>query len=196
MGQNKLLHALALLVAALCGPGTAAEDIIDLSGTPVLCNQLQFFTLKEVLPDGYAYYYNNDSTEIVLTRDSSNPNRYSSRFPQAPYIHSCDYIVKKLGDTVTMIACLEQYQEENPYYVVFAADSREQHAKQWHERINSGNHDWVFDTPIDDDMVIDLGIEQLEQLLARLKQSGQHNALVDFNITRLTNIIASMQSYE
>ena len=108
MRQIQLLNALrragTCIVFALVGLAAASQQMIDLAKTPVLCNQTHTFKLKEVLPDGYSYYYDSEGTEIVLTRDQGKANRYTSKFPQSPYIHSCDYVVKKLGQTVTMIA--------------------------------------------------------------------------------------------
>ena len=169
------------------------QDVIDLSNTPILCNQTHIFKLKEVLPDGYVYYYDDNSTEIVLTRDKGRPNRYTSKFPQSPYIMSCDYEVKKLGETVTMIAYLAQYQEENPYYVIFAAKTQEEYCKQWKERIKKDiNHcDWLFSVPIDGDFVYEIDFEQLQQMRSRLEQADQSDDLAKFNINQLNMIINS-----
>ncbi len=169
--------------------------MIDLAKTPVLCNQAHTFKLKEVLPDGYSYYYDSENTEIVLTRDQGKANRYTSKFPQSPYIHSCDYVVKKLGQTVTMIACLEQYQEENPYYVLFAADSPEAYSKQWQERIkkSANNSDWLLSVPIDTDFVTGLDIDLLQQMRLRLKKADQSDELVKFNVNQLDTIISSYE---
>ena len=199
MLQNRLFSTLrtAIIVAALtlCSLSAASQEIIDLSETPILCNQSHIFRLKEVLPDGYVYYYkyHNDSSEIVLTRDKERVNRYTSKFPQKPYIMSCDYQVRKLGETVTMIACLAQYQEENPYYVLFATDSQEAYCERWNERIkNAVNHsDWIFNIPIDGDFIYEIGIDQLRQMRSRLEQSAQRNELITFNINQLNMIVDS-----
>lgn len=169
------------------------QDLIDLSKTPVLCNQTHIFKLKKVLPDGYVYYYDDDNTEIVLTRGKENINRYTSKFPQSPYIHSCDYVVKKLGKTVTMIACLEQYQEENPYYVIFAAASQQEYSKQWQELIKKDiNHcDWIFSVPIDGDFINEIDYGQLQQMRSRLEQADPSDDLVKFNINQLNMAISS-----
>ena len=190
---NALRKATACIVFALFCLSAASQDMIDLSKTPVLCNQTHMFRLKEVLPDGYVYYYDSDNTEIVLTRDKGNINRYTSTFPQSPYIHSCDYVVKKLGETVTMIACLEQYQEENPYYVVFAAASQEKYCEQWRERIKKDikHCDWLFSVPIDGDFVTEIDFDQLLQMRSRLEQADQSDELVKFNINQLNMIISS-----
>ena len=170
-----------------------SQDMIDLSKTPVLCSQTHFFKLKEVLPDGYVYYYDDENTEIVLTRDKENINRYTSKFPQSPYIHSCDYVVKQLGETLTMIACLEQYQEENPYYVIFAAASPEEYCKQWQERIKKDiNHcDWIFSVPIDGYFINEIDYDQLKQMLSRLEQAAPSDDLVKFNINQINMVINS-----
>ncbi len=169
------------------------KDMIDLSKTPVLCNQIQMFKLKEVLPDGYVYYYGGDNTEIVLTRDKGKVNRYTSRFPQKPYMMSCDYEVKQLGETVTMIAYLAQYQEENPYYVLFAADSQEEYSSKWQQRVKGGiNHcDWLFSVPIDDNFISEIGLDQLKQMLSLLEQSKQRDDLIKFNINQLNMLVNS-----
>ncbi len=199
MLQNRLFSTLrtAIIVAALtlCSLSTASQEIIYLSETPVLCNRGHIFRLKEVLPDGYVYYYkyNNDSSEIVLTRDKERVNRYTSKFPQKPYIMSCDYQVRKLGETVTMIACLAQYQEENPFYVLFAADSQEAYCEQWNERIkNAANTtDWIFSIPIDSDFIYEIGIDRLTQMRSRLEQVAQRNELIRFNINQLNMAVNS-----
>lgn len=188
---NTLRKAATCMIFALFCLSAAAQDLIDLSKTPVLCNQIQIFRLKEVLPNGYAYYYDSDNTELVLTRD--NGNRYTSEFPKSPYIHSCDYVVKKLGDTVTVIACLEQYQEENPYYVLFAADSQEKYISKWQQRIKGGmkHCDWLFSVPIDLNFIFEIDINQLKQMLSLLEQSKQRNDLIEFNINQLKMAIES-----
>lgn len=188
---NTLRKAATCMIFALFCLSAAAQDLIDLSKTPVLCNQIQIFRLKEVLPNGYAYYYDSDNTELVLTRD--NGNRYTSEFPKSPYIHSCDYVVKKLGDTVTVIACLEQYQEENPYYVLFAADSQEKYISKWQQRIKGGmkHCDWLFSVPIDLNFITEIDINQLKQMLSLLEQSKQCNDLIEFNINQLKMAIES-----
>ena len=191
MRQIQLLIALrkatTCIVFALFCLSAASQDMIDLSKTPVLCNQTHMFRLKEVLPDGYVFYYDSDNTEIVLTRDKRKVNRYTSKFPQSPYIMSCDYEVKLLGETVTMIAYLAQYQEENPYYVLFAADSQEEHGSKWQERIKGGiNHcDWVFSVPIDENFISEIDIDQLKQMLSLLEQSKERDDLIQFNINQL-----------
>ena len=190
---NALRKATACIVFALFCLSAASQDMIDLSKTPVLCNQTHVFKLKKVLSDGYVYYYDDDNTEIVLTRDKGNINRYTSTFPQSPYIHSCDYVVKKLGETVTMIACLEQYQEENPYYVIFAAASQEKYSKQWQELIKKDikHCDWLFSVPIDGDFVTEIDFDQLLQMRSLLDQADQSDELVKFNINQLNMIISS-----
>lgn len=190
---NTLRRAITCIALALFCLSAASQHMIDLSKTPVLCNQTHIFKLKKVLPDGYVYYYDSDTTEIVLTRDQGTANRYTSVFPQSPYIHSCDYVVKKLGETVTMIACLEQYQEENPYYVIFAADSAEEYSKQWQERIKQGANysDWLFSVPIDDNFVTEIDLDMLKQMRSRLEQASPSNDLVKFNINQLNMIIDS-----
>ncbi|MBR1712343.1 MAG: hypothetical protein IJ722_02925 [Alloprevotella sp.] len=197
MRQFRLLNALCKatvsVVFALFSLSAASQDMIDLSKTPVLCNQTQVFKLKEVLPDGYVYYYDSDNTEIVLTRAEGKINRYTSKFPKSPYIHSCDYVVKKLGETVTMIACLEQYQEENPYYVLFAADSQEEYSSKWQQRVRGGvSHcDWLFSVPVDGSFIYEIDIDQLRQMSSLLEQSKQRNDLVEFNINQLNMAISS-----
>ena len=197
MGQIQLLNALRkatiCIVFALFCLGAASQETIDLSKTPVLCNQIQVFKLKEVLPDGYVYYYDSDNTELVLTREKGNINRYTSKFPKSPYIHSCDYVVKKLGETVTMIACLEQYQEENPYYVLFAADSQEAYSSKWQQRVKGGikHCDWLFSEPVDVNFISEIDIDQLKQMLSLLEQSKQRNDLIEFNINQLNMTISS-----
>ena len=199
MRQIQLLNALrragTCIVFALVGLAATSQQMIDLAKTPVLCNQTHTFKLKDVLPDGYSYYYDSEGTEIVLTRDQGKANRYTSKFPQSPYIHSCDYVVKKLGQTVTMIACLEQYQEENPYYVLFAADSPETYSKQWQERIkkSANNSDWLLSVPIDADFVTGLDIDLLQQMRLRLKKADQSDELVKFNVNQLDTIISSYE---
>lgn len=190
---NALRRTITCIVFALFCLSVASQHMIDLSKTPVLCNQTHLFKLKKVLPDGYVYYYDSDTTEIVLTRDQNTVNRYTSVFPQSPYIHSCDYVVKKLGETVTMIACLEQYQEDNPYYVIFAADSPEEYSKQWQKRIEqSVNYsDWLFSVPIDADFVTEIDFDRLQQMRSRLEQASQNDDLVKFNINQLNMIIDS-----
>ncbi|MBQ9218189.1 MAG: hypothetical protein IJ160_08485 [Muribaculaceae bacterium] len=192
---NALRRAGTCIVFALVGLAAASQQMIDLAKTPVLCNQTHTFKLKEVLPDGYSYYCDSEGTEIVLTRDQGKANRYTSKFPQSPYIHSCDYVVKKLGQTVTMIACLEQYQEENPYYVLFAANSPEAYSKQWQERINksANNSDWLLSVPIDADFVTGLDIDLLQQMRLRLKKADQSDELVKFNVNQLDTIISSYE---
>lgn len=197
MRQIQLLYTLrratACIALALFCLSAAGQHMIDLSKTPVLCSQTHVFKLKEVQPDGYVYYYDSDGTEIVLTRDKDTVNRYTSVFPKSPYIHSCDYVVKKLGETVTMIACLEQYQEENPYYVIFAADSPEEYCKQWQEWIKEGANysDWLFSVPIDADFVTELDIDSLKQMRSRLEQADRSDDLIKFNINQLDAIISS-----
>ena len=197
MRQIQLLNALrkaTICVAfALFCLGAASQETIDLSKTPVLCNQIQVFKLKEVLPDGYVYYYDSDNTELVLTREKGKINRYTSKFPKSPYIHSCDYVVKKLGETVTMIACLEQYQEENPYYVLFAADSQEAYSSKWQQRVKKGikHCDWLFSEPVDVNFISEIDIDQLKQMLSLLEQSKQRNDLIEFNINQLNMTISS-----
>ncbi len=197
MRQIQLLNALrkaTICVAfALFCLGAASQEMIDLSKTPVLCNQTQIFRLKEVLPDVYVYYYDSDNTELVLTREKGNINRYTSKFPKSPYIHSCDYVVKKLGETVTMIACLEQYQEENPYYVLFAADSQEAYSSKWQQRVKGGikHCDWLFSEPVDVNFISEIDIDQLKQMLSLLEQSKQRNDLIEFNINQLNMTISS-----
>ena len=190
---NALRRAITCIVFAIFCLSVASQHMIDLSKTPVLCNQTHLFKLKEVLPDGYVYYYNSDTTEIVLTRDQNTVNRYTSVFPQSPYIHSCDYVVKKLGETVTMIACLEQYQEDNPYYVIFAADSPEEYSKQWQKRIKQGANysDWLFSVPIDTDFVTEIDFDRLQQMRSRLEQASKNDDLVKFNINQLNMIMDS-----
>ncbi len=197
MGQIQLLNALrkatTCVVFALFCLGAASQETIDLSKTPVLCNQIQVFKLKEVLPDGYVYYYDSDNTELVLTREKGKINRYTSKFPKSPYIHSCDYVVKKLGETVTMIACLEQYQEENPYYVLFAADSQEAYSSKWQQRVKGGikHCNWLFSEPVDVNFISEIDIDQLKQMLSLLEQSKQRNDLIEFNINQLNMTISS-----
>ena len=197
MEQIQLLNALRkatiCVVFALFCLGAASQETIDLSKTPVLCNQTQIFRLKEVLPDGYVYYYDSDNTELVLTREKGKINRYTSKFPKSPYIHSCDYVVKKLGETVTMIACLEQYQEENPYYVLFAADSQEAYSSKWQQRVKGGikHCDWLFSEPVDVNFISEIDIDQLKQMLSLLEQSKQRNDLIEFNINQLNMTISS-----
>ena len=197
MRQIQLLNALrqaTICVAfALFCLGAASQEMIDLSKTPVLCNQIQVFKLKEVLPDGYVYYYDSDNTELVLTREKGKINRYTSKFPKSPYIHSCDYVVKKLGETVTMIACLEQYQEDNPYYVLFAADSQEAYSGKWQQRVKGGikHCDWLFSEPVDVNFISEIDIDQLKQMLSLLEQSKQRNDLIEFNINQLSMTISS-----
>jgi hypothetical protein len=197
MRQIQLLNALRkatiCVVFALFCLGAASQETIDLSKTPVLCNQIQVFKLKEVLPDGYVYYYDSDNTELVLTREKGKINRYTSKFPKSPYIHSCDYVVKKLGETVTMIACLEQYQEENPYYVLFAADSQEAYSSKWQQRVKGGikHCDWLFSEPVDVNFISEIDIDQLKQMLSLLEQSKQRNDLIEFNINQLNMTISS-----
>lgn len=192
---NTLRGAVTGIALALFCISAAGQDMIDLSKTPFLCNQIKTFKLKQVLPDGYVYYYDSDSTEIVLTHDKNKINRYTSKFPNAPYIHSCDYVVKKLGETVTMIACLEQYQEENPYYVLFAADSHEAYGKQWEERLKKrGKHcDWIFSVPIDGDFISEMDIDQLKQMRSRLENSKKCDNLIKFNINQLNMAINSFE---
>lgn len=199
MKQNRFLITLrgatTGIAVALCSLGAACQDWIDLAATPLLCNQTHTFTLKETLPDGYVYLYGNDGTEIVLTRDKDTVNRYTSTFPQSPYIMSCDYLVKDLGGTVTMIACLAQYQQENPYYVLFAADSPEQHSRQWQDRVNEvGRHsEWIVTTPIDIDFLYEVDFDQLQQMRSRLEQADQTNDLIKFNLNQLNILIASSE---
>ena len=54
---NVLRRATICVVFTLFCLSAASQDMIDLSKTPVLCNQTHMFRLKEVLPDGYVYYY-------------------------------------------------------------------------------------------------------------------------------------------
>ncbi len=191
--HNTLRGVTTCIVLTLFCLSVFCQEVIDLSKTPVLCSQTHVFKLKKVLPNGYVYYYDDDNTEIVLTRDKDQINRYTSKFPQSPYIHSCDYVVKKLGETVTMIACLEQYQEENPYYVIFAADSQEKYCKQWQERIKKDikHCDWLFSVPIDGDFVTEIDFDQLQQMRSRLEQADQSDELAKFNINQLNMIISS-----
>lgn len=197
MEQIQLLNALRkatiCVVFALFCLGAASQETIDLSKTPVLCNQIQVFKLKEVLPDGYVYYYDSDNTELVLTREKGKINRYTSKFPKSPYVHSCDYVVKKLGETVTMIACLEQYQEDNPYYVLFAADSQEAYSSKWQQKVKGGikHCDWLFSEPVDVNFISEIDIDQLKQMLSLLEQSKQRNDLIEFNINQLNMTISS-----
>ena len=190
--HSTLRAAATCVVVALFSLSAFCQNWIDLSKTPVLCNQTHLFKLKKVLPDGYVFYYDTDGAEIVFTRDKDNVNRYSSVLPQTPYVMSCDYVVKKLGETVTVIACLEQYQEENPYYVLFAAKSPEDHSKQWRERLKKGNPcDWIFSVPIDGDFVYEMDIDQLNKMRSQLEQADQSNELVKFNLNQLNMIINS-----
>jgi len=184
---NALRRAILCSVFALFCLSAVSQDVIDLSKTPVLCSQTHIFRLKKVLPDGYVFYYESDDTEIVLTREKGKPNRYTSKFPQSPYMMSCDYEVKKLGETVTMIAYLEQYQEDNPYYVLFAADNQEQYCSEWQQRVKSGiNHcDWLFSVPVDMDFISEIDYDQLIQMRSLLEQSKQHNDLIKFNIKKM-----------
>ena len=197
MRQIQLLNALRKATIcvdfALFCIGAASQEMIDLSKTPVLCNQIQVFKLKEVLPDGYVYYYDSDNTELVLTREKGKINRYTSKFPKSPYVHSCDYVVKKLGETVTMIACLEQYQEDNPYYVLFAADSQEAYSSKWQQKVKGGikHCDWLFSEPVDVNFISEIDIDQLKQMLSLLEQSKQRNDLIEFNINQLNMTISS-----
>ena len=180
-------------MAILFSLTAAGQDAIDLSKTPLLCNRTLVFKLKEVLPDGYVYYYNNDSTEIVLTRDKERINRYTSKFPKAPYIRSSDYEVKQLGATVAIIAYLAQYQEQNPYYSLFAADSHEEYIEKWEKRVegDADNCDWLFSVPIDEYFINYFSIEQLKQMRSRLEAAGQADALLRFNINQLDMAISS-----
>lgn len=191
---NALRRAATCLAGALFCLVAAGEEVIDLSTTPVLCNQIQTFKLKQALPDGYVYYYDAQSTDIVLTRDADKANRYTSTFPEKPYIHSCDYIVKKLGDTPTLIACLEQYQEQNPYYVLFAAESPEEYNNKWLQRIEGGlDHcDWLFSVPIDENYLYRFDLAQLRQMLSMLEQSARRDDLTVFNINILNMVINSI----
>lgn len=190
---NALLRATTCIVLALFCLSAAGQDLIDLSKTPVLCNQIQVFRLKEVLPDGYVFYYDSDNTEIVLTCDKDRVNRYTSKFPKQPYIMSCDYEVKQLGETVTMIAYLGQYQEENPYYVLFAADSQEEYSSKWQQRVEGGNNhcDWFFSVPIDEYFITAIDYDQLKQILSLLEQSEQRDDLIKFNINQIKMVINS-----
>ena len=194
---NALCRATLFIVFTLFCLSATSQDWIDLSKASVLCSRMHIFKLKQVLPDGYVYYYDSNNTEIVLTRDKNTVNRYSSMFPQSPYIHSCDYVVKKLGKTVTMIACLEQYQEDNPYYVVFAADSPERYCREWQKRVSGGvSHcDWLFSVPIDDNFIDEMGVDQLREMLEMLEQSGQwdYNDLIRFNINQLRMAINAFE---
>ena len=195
--HSTLRAAATCIVVALFSLSAFCQNWIDLSKTPVLCNQTHLFKLKKVLPDGYVFYYDTDGAEIVFTRDTDNVNRYTSVLPQTPYVMSCDYVVKKLGKTVTMIACLEQYQEDNPYYVVFAADSPERYCKEWQKRVSGGvSHcDWLFSVPIDDNFIDEMGVDQLREMLEMLEQSGQwqYNDLIRFNINQLRMAINAFE---
>ena len=189
---NALRRAIACVALGLLCLSATCQDMIDLSKTPVLCNQIKVFKLKEVLPDGYAYYCDDDNTEIVLTRDKAHTNRYTSKFPKSPYMASCDYEVKQLGKTVTMFAYLMQYQEDSPYYVLFAADSPEHYCKQWEERLKGGQGDcdWIFSVPIDEYFIGNIDdVEQLQQMRSRLEQSGRTDDLIKFNIRELAKAI-------
>ena len=190
--HSTLRAAATCIVVALFSLSAFCQNWIDLSKTPVLCNLTHLFKLKKVLPDGYVFYYDTDGAEIVFTRDKDNVNRYTSVLPQTPYVMSCDYVVKELGETVAVIACLEQYQEENPYYVLFAAKSPEDHSKQWRERLKKGNpRDWIFSVPIDGDFVYEMDIDQLNKMRSQLEQADQSNELVKFNLNQLNMIINS-----
>lgn len=192
--HNALRRATVSVAAAILFCLSAVgQEVIDLAKIPVLCNRTHVFKLKEVRPNGYVYYYNNDSTEIVLTRDNERINRYTSKFPEAPYIMSCDYEVKRLGTTVTMIAYLAQYQEKNPYYSLFAADSHEEYIEKWEKRAEGGadNCDWLFSVPIDEYFIYYFSIEQLKQMRSRLEAAGQADALLRFNINQLDMAISS-----
>ena len=101
LGKASICVALAFICL-----GAAGQEMIDMSKISVLCDQINTYQLKKVLPDGYVYDTSGDGGEIVLTRDKDNPNRYTSRYPQSPYMTGCDYEVKRLGKTVALFGYL------------------------------------------------------------------------------------------
>ncbi len=187
--------SICLVLACIC-LSAAAQGMIDLSKIPVLCDQINTYQLKKVLSDGYVYDTSGDAGEIVLTRDKDNPNRYTSRYPQSPYMKGCDYEVKQLGATVALFGYLGHYQGDHPYVLLFAADSHEKYCEQWQERMKGGieHCDWLFNVPVDDNFFMEVDIDQLQQMLSMLEQSKRSDALVSFNITKLNQLIE--QYYE
>ena len=191
LGKASICVALAFICL-----GAAGQEMIDMSKISVLCDQINTYKLKKVLPDGYVYDTSGDGGEIVLTRDKDNPNRYTSRYPQSPYMTGCDYEVKRLGKTVALFGYLGHYQGDHPYVLLFAADSHETYCEQWQERMKGGieHCEWLFSVPIDDNFFMEIDIDQLQRMLSMLEQSKQHDALVSFNITKLNQLIE--QYYE
>ena len=54
---NALCRATLFIVFALFCLSATSQDWIDLSKASVLCSRMHIFKLKQVLPDGYVYYY-------------------------------------------------------------------------------------------------------------------------------------------